>query len=65
MAAGFGFNPAVGLTDAIIQKSRRCPQTNARHSSNSTHLNTMTRVLLTGGSGFIAGHVLEYLLKRG
>lgn len=25
----------------------------------------MTRVLLTGGSGFIAAHVLESLLKRG
>src|ERR1700761_3678401 len=25
----------------------------------------MTRVLLTGGSGFIATHILELLLKRG
>lgn len=25
----------------------------------------MTRILLTGGSGFIAAHVLEVLLKRG
>ncbi|KAJ8108146.1 hypothetical protein ONZ43_g6517 [Nemania bipapillata] len=25
----------------------------------------MTRILLTGGSGFIAAHVLETLLKRG
>ena len=25
----------------------------------------MTRVLLTGGSGFIAAHVLDLLLKRG
>jgi nucleoside-diphosphate-sugar epimerase len=25
----------------------------------------MTRVLLTGGSGFIAAHVLEVLLARG
>ena len=25
----------------------------------------MTRVLLTGGSGFIAAHVLDILLKRG
>ena len=26
---------------------------------------TMTRVLLTGGSGFIAAHVLDYLLEHG
>lgn len=25
----------------------------------------MTRVLVTGGSGFIAAHILEVLLKRG
>ena len=29
------------------------------------HKATMTRVLLTGGSGFIAAHVLEKLLKNG
>jgi hypothetical protein len=26
---------------------------------------TMTRVLLTGGSGFIATHILQLLLERG
>jgi hypothetical protein len=26
---------------------------------------TMTRVLLTGGSGFIAAHILDLLLKHG
>jgi UDP-glucose 4-epimerase len=25
----------------------------------------MTRVLLTGGSGFVAAHVLNFLLERG
>lgn len=40
-----------------------------RYSSNSRGLMlkpaVMTRTLLTGGSGFIAAHILDALLKRG
>jgi len=33
--------------------------------TNTTALSEMTRVLLTGGSGFIAAHTLKLLLERG
>jgi nucleoside-diphosphate-sugar epimerase len=38
------------------------PKPNLKKKSKQT---TMTRVLLTGGSGFIAAHVLDILLHRG
>ncbi|KAH6700014.1 hypothetical protein BKA61DRAFT_213400 [Leptodontidium sp. MPI-SDFR-AT-0119] len=31
----------------------------------NNYLSKIMRVLLTGGSGFVAAHCLEYLLKRG
>jgi hypothetical protein len=48
---------------------QHCPSLNHRLSQvqSSSHLQQiiMTRVLLTGGSGFIAAHVLDILLEHG
>jgi NADPH:quinone reductase-like Zn-dependent oxidoreductase len=41
------------LTSSDINKNKNSPKA------------TMTRVLLTGGSGFIAAHVLDILLQHG
>jgi nucleoside-diphosphate-sugar epimerase len=56
--------PCVSKLDADSTSSQLFETWNY-FSPNFTESTTMTRVLLTGGSGFIAAHTLDILLEHG